>query len=163
MAIDKAVDSAALNSNLTSVANAIRQKGGTSGSLAFPSGFVTAIGNLPTPVPVQTATGNLTMNGSGATTVNCGFVPDLVVIYLAHDSSLNEDYNLCFPFFKLSGSTRYCGSSGWDETNNYLLTDAWAEKTSSGFKVSMERYNSNWSTGYYSRKSFSYTAVKWTE
>lgn len=46
MAVDKLVDSSQLNSDLTSVANAIRTKGGTSASLAFPSGFVTAIGNI---------------------------------------------------------------------------------------------------------------------
>lgn len=46
MAVDKIVDGTALDNNLTSVANAIRTKGGTSGSLSFPSGFVSAIGNL---------------------------------------------------------------------------------------------------------------------
>ena len=34
------------DSSLTSVANAIRQKGGTSAQLAFPSGFVSAINNI---------------------------------------------------------------------------------------------------------------------
>ena len=37
-----------LSSELTSVADAIRSKGGTSESLAYPAGFVTAINNLPT-------------------------------------------------------------------------------------------------------------------
>ena len=46
MAVDKLVDSTQLDADLTSVANAIRTKGGTSASLAFPSGFVTAIGNI---------------------------------------------------------------------------------------------------------------------
>ena len=46
MAYDKAVDSAVLDAGLTSVADAIRQKGGTSASLAFPQGFVDAIGNI---------------------------------------------------------------------------------------------------------------------
>lgn len=46
MAIDKAVDSTLLNSNLTSVANAIRTKGGTAAQLAFPSDFVSAINNI---------------------------------------------------------------------------------------------------------------------
>lgn len=48
MAVDKLVDSTQLDTDLTSVANAIRTKGGTSASLAFPSEFVTAIGNIPT-------------------------------------------------------------------------------------------------------------------
>ena len=43
MAYDKIIDSAALNTNLTSIANAIRSKGGTSAALAFPAGFVNAI------------------------------------------------------------------------------------------------------------------------
>lgn len=47
MALDKLVDSTQLDSDLTSVADAIRTKGDTSSVLAFPAGFVSAIGNLP--------------------------------------------------------------------------------------------------------------------
>ena len=47
MALDKMVDSTQLDSDLTSVANAIRAKSGGSGQLAFPSGFVSEIGNIP--------------------------------------------------------------------------------------------------------------------
>lgn len=43
MSADKLVDSTQLDSDLTSVANAIRTKGGTSASLTFPSDFVSAI------------------------------------------------------------------------------------------------------------------------
>lgn len=43
MAIDKAIDSAVLEANLKAVADAIREKGGTSDTLAFPSGFADAI------------------------------------------------------------------------------------------------------------------------
>ena len=46
MAYDKIVDSAVLDAGLTSVADAIRQKGGTSASLSFPQGFVDAIGEI---------------------------------------------------------------------------------------------------------------------
>lgn len=48
MAIDKAIDSTQLNADLTSVANAIRTKGGTSAQLIFPNGFVGAIGDIQT-------------------------------------------------------------------------------------------------------------------
>jgi len=48
MAVDKLVDSTQLDADLTSVANAIRTKGGTSGQLAFPAGFVQAIGDIST-------------------------------------------------------------------------------------------------------------------
>lgn len=43
MALDALVDSAQLDSDLTSVADAIREKGGTSAQLAFPTEFVSAI------------------------------------------------------------------------------------------------------------------------
>lgn len=41
------VDSTQLDSDLTSVANAIRAKSGGSSQLAFPAGFVSEIGNIP--------------------------------------------------------------------------------------------------------------------
>lgn len=47
MSVDKLVDSAQLDADLTSVANAIRTKGGTSASLAFPADFVSAIAAIP--------------------------------------------------------------------------------------------------------------------
>jgi hypothetical protein len=47
MAIDKAIDSTQLDSDLTSVANAIRAKSGGSGQLAFPAGFVSEIQAIP--------------------------------------------------------------------------------------------------------------------
>lgn len=47
MPLDKLVDSATLDANLTSVANAIRAKGGTSGPMAFPTGFVAAVEAIP--------------------------------------------------------------------------------------------------------------------
>ena len=48
MALDKLVDSSQLDSDLTSVANAIRTKGGTSAQLAFPQGFVDAVEAIET-------------------------------------------------------------------------------------------------------------------
>lgn len=46
MAYDKAVDSAMLDAGLTEIANAIRAKGGTTDSMAFPDGFKAAISAL---------------------------------------------------------------------------------------------------------------------
>ena len=43
MAYDKVIDSAKLDADMTTVADAIRSKGGTSEALAFPAGFVSAI------------------------------------------------------------------------------------------------------------------------
>lgn len=48
MAIDKAVDSVALDAGLTSIANAIRAKSGTSAQLNFPDGMASAVERIPT-------------------------------------------------------------------------------------------------------------------
>lgn len=48
MAYDKAVDSAQLDADLTTVADAIRTKGGTDAQLVFPSGFVSAVQAIET-------------------------------------------------------------------------------------------------------------------
>ena len=63
MSLDKLVDSSQLDTDLTSVANAIRTKGGTSGQLAFPEGFVSAIENIP-----SGGASGLTLLGSGTYT-----------------------------------------------------------------------------------------------
>lgn len=65
MAIDKVVDSTQLNSDLTSVANAIRTKGGTTGQLEFPAGFVSAVQAIPTgTTPTGTKRISITENGT---------------------------------------------------------------------------------------------------
>ena len=64
MAVDKLVDSTQLDADLTSVANAIRTKGGTSAQLAFPSGFVSAVQAIPTGItPTGTKQISITQNG----------------------------------------------------------------------------------------------------
>lgn len=47
MALDKLVDSTQLDADLTTIANAIRTKGGTSEQLAFPNGMADAIAAIP--------------------------------------------------------------------------------------------------------------------
>lgn len=42
------------DTDLTSIADAIRTKGGTSAQLSFPNGFNTAIANIPTGLPIVT-------------------------------------------------------------------------------------------------------------
>ena len=55
MAVDKLVDSTQLDSDLTSVANVIRTKGGTSAQLAFPADFVSAINAISVGDPYDMA------------------------------------------------------------------------------------------------------------
>ena len=59
MAYDKVVDSTVLENGLSSIADAIRAKTGTGGTLAFPSGFVSAIEGLS--VGIQATAGTFTV------------------------------------------------------------------------------------------------------
>ena len=56
MAYDKVVDSTVLNAGLTQIANAIRAKTGTGGTLEFPSGFVSAIEGLSSGIKATAGT-----------------------------------------------------------------------------------------------------------
>ena len=88
MALDKLVDSTQLDSDLTSVANAIRAKSGGSSQLAFPTGFVSEIGKIPSgglPSPItQFATGQFTLAADATElqiTHNIGEYPSILYIY----------------------------------------------------------------------------------
>ena len=90
MALDKAVDSAQLNADLTAVADAIRTKGGTSAQLAFPDGFVSAVQAIEGAPDLQivvttsagatvTATkGSKTVSGTADASGNCTLIVDEV-------------------------------------------------------------------------------------
>ena len=67
MALDKLVDSTQLDTDLSSVADAIRVKGGTSGQLAFPGGFVSAVQAIPTGT-TPTGTKQISITANGTTT-----------------------------------------------------------------------------------------------
>lgn len=103
MSADKLVDSTQLNADLTSIANAIRTKGGTSASLAFPSGFVSAIndiitgGGTPTLGTYHVCMGQFTPSAAGGFTidVNVGETISSVkwgVIWL-NDNSVVSNYS----------------------------------------------------------------------
>lgn len=96
MAIDKAIDSAVLEANLKAVADAIREKGGTSDTLAFPSGFADAIAAIESGrefktgsimYEANTACKDTYSNTKKTYTIqhNCGYVPNLFLIYTEED------------------------------------------------------------------------------
>ena len=86
MALDKVVDSAALDAQLTSIADAIRSKGGTTDQLTL-AGMVDAINAIQTGSGgMQSASGEYSIAEDVANLnidiSDIGFVPDLVVVYL---------------------------------------------------------------------------------
>ena len=79
MAFDKVVDSAVLESGLTSIANAIREKAGTSDALAFPAGFAEAIAAIESGVDLgelfggKVATGSVILTEDTSSNVDIAF------------------------------------------------------------------------------------------
>ena len=106
MAVDKLVDSAQLNADLTSVANAIRTKGGTSAQLAFPSGFVSAVQAIPT-------------GGGGSPTINDYVQNGLIHMWDAEQNTSSGHDDTATVWEDLVGNTdltRYSagiGSASW--------------------------------------------------
>lgn len=80
MSVDKLVDSTQLDADLASVADAIRTKGGTSASLAFPAGFVSAVEAISTGGGVRRVVGTVVGNGTNTISITCD-KPDMVVFY----------------------------------------------------------------------------------
>lgn len=85
MALDKAVDSAALNIGMTAVADTIRAKAGTTEPLTWPDGFKAAIeaisGGIAGAVLLEHGEFTLANDTATAYSVELNNVPDLFVCY----------------------------------------------------------------------------------
>ena len=91
MALDALVDSTQLDADLTSVANAIRTKGGTSAQLAFPADFVSAIEDIETGGGggegyTLLASGSYTLSADGTTmTIPVSITGTMVLLLVEKD------------------------------------------------------------------------------
>ena len=150
MSVDKLVDSTQLDSDLTSVANAIRTKGGTSAQLAFPAGFVSAINAISGGGgAVQYKEGTFTGDGTNHILVPIGFVPDLIYFWQSDESTLKKRINKLF-------SVKGIGAGG-----NYYSSDSATSTTKASVIMNPDLTQSDtsnyiWSasaTGFYSRVS----------
>lgn len=99
MAVDKLVDSTQLDTDLTSIANAIRTKGGTSAQLAFPAEFVSAIGAISGGVNSAISFDDFVMPTTFAAIQNC--VPNLLksggcvhIVYTLQTNTNPADKNI---------------------------------------------------------------------
>ena len=100
-------------SELTSIADAIRTQGGTSSSLIFPTGFITAIGNIGSGYPcVETGTITTTSNSMLSTLeISTGTHDRLPAFFmvstskkLSYDGSNRIGYCVYMNFEALTGS-----------------------------------------------------------
>lgn len=87
------------DTDLTSVADAIRTKGGTSASLSYPSGFVTAIQNIPTG---STTKNTQTVQGTTRTTSS-----SLTAIGAEMTVTKTGTYDVYWSAFRSSTSSSY--------------------------------------------------------
>lgn len=170
MSVDKLVDSTQLDADLTSVANAIRTKGGTSASLAFPADFVSAIQAIPSGGGgAQTATGTFTGDGqSTEIDIVCAFEPDIIYIYKKAGFSA-VTYNSVYQFFicrnfigtsarNNSGATgSTTGNSAYNITGTYVSTNFSASYSNGTLTC---KYNAN--SCKWAALEYEYTFVKYT-
>lgn len=117
------VDSTQLNTDLTSVANAIRAKSGGSSALAFPAGFVSEIQAIPSggggPHEVPDGyTQLMWLRSSGTQAINTGVAPTL-------------DTQVQVQAFMLEGNGRYCPLAGC--TNPILMLCAPSAFNTNGY------------------------------
>lgn len=133
MAYDKVVDSTVLEDGLSSIADAIREKGNLGdplmSPLTFPSGFVSAIEGLPVGIKGTAGTFMFPIDTYGPETIthNLGSVPKAIVVYgyptqqqtnnlccvvcyrtsITETTDINQTYeNYSITYFELSSSKR---------------------------------------------------------
>ena len=140
MAVDKLVDSTQLDSDLTSVANAIRTKGGTSGSLAFPAGFVSAIEAISGGGSENFAGGSFTpASNTNSATFYVGFNPDIIAVGLKNSLESGDTFRLtALTWFSNGYSVRAVKSS-----NNNAGIGTFTKSYSNG-NVTITRTSGTW-------------------
>lgn len=119
MAVDKLVDSTALDTSLTAIADAIRAKTGGISQLVFPTGFVSEIGNIPSGGGSDSVIVTAVLENS-AGDVNFG---DVLT------ACKNANYEISYPesilFFRAKGTNAYEGTTSNTFNNFYVLVKNW--------------------------------------
>ena len=165
MALDKMVDSTQLDSDLTSVANAIRAKSGGSGQLAFPSGFVSEIGNIPSGGPNETLlnSGDYTVSsdlGSGnmvipisvtGTATKIVVVKDSVTSGVAQTFTWFRSYDTLptqvtneFSFISELKYVNANGGAGYAAKSTMVPATFYLDSTTNPTKITCARYSNNY-------------------
>ena len=130
MAIDKAIDSTAFDSKLTSVADAIRTAGGTTEPMSFPSGMVEAISVLKSGSDAGGGfvSGTITPASSAIQTIthNLGKKPTGIAIWCSLSASKNKKNGVYFAVGDENGQY-YCCYFG-------SIMEGYFESPISGFK-----------------------------
>lgn len=168
MALDKAVDSAALDTGMTAVADAIRAKAGTTEPLAWPDGFKAAVeaisGGIAGAVLLEHGEFTLANDTTTAYSVELNNVPDLFVCYAetpeTDTSAGATEGAFCMNVSSVSGmikyntyvtninfSIRWYNSGAWQLAANNAMVETDGSRTiatikpaSSGYKLKAKTY-----------------------
>lgn len=149
----------ATSTEFKTVADKIRSKGGTTASMEWPDGFAAAIEAIQSGGgEVQRSEGTFTTSG-GRANVECGFKPDLVVIF-------EENNNCCHAAFGFAEDDRSETTTLFtmmDQTgigsNPYVLASS---RTETGFTVNVNKYTSASEYSNYNG-TFNYVAVNYSD
>lgn len=151
-----------VNSKMKAIADAIRAKTGKSGPLTL-DGMASAVAGISTGAAVQRKAGSFTASAQGKASVNCGFKPDLVIVYTpvtGASGSSTREVNLKFAFTEKKTSYSELSDAEYD---NGLYTGV-ANPTAAGFEIQMMGFSFSWSEvlSLVANKSFEYVAVKYS-
>lgn len=119
MALDKLVDSAQLDADLTTVADAIRTKGGTSAPLAFPDGMAQAIDDIETGI---TPSGTINITDTNVTDVT-NYATAQVVDADLIASNIKKDVNILGVVGSYEGGGGNKVTGTWIPVNNTRTFD----------------------------------------
>lgn len=119
-----------LKQNVSAAFTAIGNKGGTVPSSKVSGNLASAIQSIPEGATVQRKNGTFTTNGDDYVSVDCGFSPDVLILFAPETNGEGEYYNMAFPFGE-TGETEhraqceimegivYCGVT--KQTNGFRL------------------------------------------
>lgn len=119
-------------------------------------------GSASTGVSVQVKTGTITTSTSGTATVNCGFKPDLLVFHVGtFNSSGTYETCIALPFATQTNTSAKLDNVCWDSTSDDMFECYVTNVSSTSVGVGFTRWTQS-SSADLSRKSFNWTAIKYT-
>ena len=144
--------------------SAVAEKGGTVPVSQLASTLPDAIRTIPSGVEVQTASGSFTTTTKGVGTINCGFQPDLIVLYVSTTTvdgvRYENNLSLAIAERKQTSGHTLNNLSWYDDAN--LMEVELTSLSGSGATLLLAGYDASWNYGYASRRTFSWKAVKYT-
>ena len=141
MAIDKLVDSTALDAGLTSIADAIRTKGGTSAPLSFPDGMAAAVAAIPSGIQgIERKTFYPPQTGGFTITHSLGVEPALVLCRALSNIGLSGYDNVNAVYYRSTTKGRITVATLFSVSGNYNLS--WLDEISNS-GVKFHQFTSN--------------------